>query len=307
MRGLRILTYVLLIWLLTGCELGGGKDDAFTNPTAIPPLAWVDAPINGLSISMSSYEFIAHASANTSVNQLEWVLNDASLGGTSANGQGKLATFRYHWMPQKAGVYTLKVRAQDETGVWSEFNQVTFRVDAPTPTPTLIPTITPTQEITFTPTPTETLTITPTPPAGPMTFSPGYSTNQFYYGACTPNSAEIFVQLSTLENVKHVELYLHLLDQESSQSTEWDSYSVMTSQGGGTFKTLVKSSQIPGANQFNKATVLYQFVVIGKDGKVLTRSDTYSDISLNKCGILFIQPLRTLIPVFPIKTPIVIK
>jgi len=310
MNKTRLLVFVIIISLLAGCSPAKSTArGAFISPAGDAPQAWVDAPLDGMRIPLAPYEFVAHGTAAAGVIQLEWILNGASLGGTAAEGRGKLATFRYNWTPPGGGSYTLQVRAQDGKGAWSETDQVTFTVGEPTPTFTVTPTLTLTPEIPFTATATHTATptMTPTPMAGELIFSPGFSTNQFYYGSCSPNSVEIAVLLSTTENVKHVELYLRLLDQNSSQSTDWDSYAVMSSQGGGSFWTLVKASQVPGANKFDKATLLYQFVVIGKNGKVLTRSESFNDISLNKCGYIFLQPQITLLPVEPIKTPFIIK
>jgi hypothetical protein len=290
----------------------------FVNPDGDAPQAWIDAPLDGMRIPLAPYEFVAHGSDEAGIRQLEWTLNDAPLGVSPADGGGKLSTFRWIWTPPAAGEYTLKVRAQNGADALSEYDSVTFIVGEPTPMPveiTITPTLTetPTPVITDTPTITETPTATITETATPtlipeaLTFSPGLSGSVFYYGSCQPNSVEVAVQLSNMANVKHVELYLRLLDQNSSDSTKWDSYSVMNPKGDGLFRTVVKSSTIPGADRFGKATVLYQFIVIGTNGKVLARSESYGDLSLSACRF-FISPGLTLQPILiPSKTPIIIK
>jgi hypothetical protein len=81
----------------------------------------------------------------------------------------------------------------------------------------------------------------------------------------------------------------------------------MTPKGDGLFRTVVKSGTIPGAEKYSHATVLYQFIVIGTNGKVLTRSDSFNDLSLSACAF-FIRPGVTLQPILiPSKTPIIIK
>ena len=84
---------------------------------------------------------------------------------------------------------------------------------------------------------------------------------------------------------------MRLLDKNSSGSTAWDSYAVMVDAGNGLYRVALKSSKIQGANQFASAIVLYQFIVIGTNGKVIGRSPSYNDLSLAACrGIIIIPP-----------------
>jgi uncharacterized protein YegP (UPF0339 family) len=90
-----------------------------------------------------------------------------------------------------------------------------------------------------------------------------------------------------------VELFVRLLDNDSSDSTKWDSYAVMTDAGNGLYRVALKSSNIQGANQFASSVVVYQFIVVGTNGKVIARSDSYSDLSLNTCRGVILPPGRT--------------
>ncbi len=318
MKNIRILSLILLIPILVGCT-GVKAPEKVVTAFGATLQAWIDAPLDGMRVPLSPYELVAHASGEAGIKQLEWIINDTSLGLTAADSQGKLVTFRYNWTPPGGGTYTLKVRAQENSGGWSDYDQVSFFVGEPTPTRSITPSVTPTELITLTPTSTltatssatptatATSTLTPTTVAGEIEFTPSISASQFFYGTCAPNSVGVSVNLSFTENVKHVELYLRLLDRESTSSTNWDSYAVMNNLGDGTFKTTVKSRQITGADKFSSAIVLYQFIVIGTNGKVLARSDTFNDLYLSRCGINWIPIDPLLPPIFPINTPIIIK
>jgi hypothetical protein len=93
----------------------------------------------------------------------------------------------------------------------------------------------------------------------------------------------VSAQLNHTENVKHVELYVRLQDNQGSGGTNWDSYSVMKDLGGGQFQTTVKGPKIPGADKYISAVVLYQVIAVGYNGKPVGRSETFSDVTLLKC------------------------
>jgi hypothetical protein len=116
----------------------------------------------------------------------------------------------------------------------------------------------------------------------------------------------VSVQLSNTISVKHVEIYIRLLDKNSSDSTEWDSYAVMSDMGNGLYSATVKSSEIPGTDRFSSMSVLYQFIIIGINRKVIARSPSYSDLTLTACARG--NPTFIIIPrKQPTKTPIIIK
>ena len=92
----------------------------------------------------------------------------------------------------------------------------------------------------------------------------------------------ISAQLTNYELVNNVDLFIHLEDQSSS--TGWYDYGVMSSKGSGLFQSSVKASNIEGADDFDTARVVYQFVAVGGGGAILGRSGNYYDITLNKCS-----------------------
>ena len=309
-KTLRYLCFITLISVLVGCNGKQIVRQSINIPGFDAPQAWIDAPLPETHIPLAPYEFVAHGTDQRGVSQLEWILDGASLGIVDAkNSAEKLATFMVLWTPPGPGTYTLQVKAKNGANIWSDLDEAVFYVGNTTPTLTLIPSDTPTPVISDTPTlvisdtPTLTATKTPTetktPTAIPseITYIPGLSTNQFYFGSCDTNSVNISVQLSNTISVKHVELFVRLLDNNSSASTAWDSYGVMSDKGNGNFGITVKSSKIQGANQFSSSVVLYQFIVVGTNGKVIARSSSYDDLTLFLCRGIIIPPGGpTLIP-----------
>jgi hypothetical protein len=304
MKITRPLLLLTLISFLVGCNGKPTVRQALNLPGLDAPQAWIDAPLPDMHIPFAQYEFVAHGSDQAGISQLEWILDGSTLSiMDSKNSKGKLVTFKTIWIPPAPGVYTLQVKAKNNAGVWSSLDEATFTVGDITPTPTTIQSDTPTPVITDTPTPvisytptqtatkTPTETKTPTPVPSELSYIPGLSTNQFFFGNCQPNQVDVSVQLSNTNSVKHVELFVRLLDNSSSDSTAWDSYGVMSDTGNGLFRIALKSSNIFGANKFSSAVVLYQFIVVGEKGKVIGRSPSYNDLALSFCrGIIVIPP-----------------
>jgi hypothetical protein len=307
---LRYLLFFTLISVLVGCNSKQAVRQTINIPGFDTTQAWIDAPLPEMHIPLAPYEFVAHGTDQGGVSQLEWILDGASLGIVDAkNSADKLATFMYLWTPPHSGTYTLQVRAKSNANKWSELDEAVFFVGDITPTVTLIPSDTPTPVISDTPTlvisdtptltatKTPTGTKTPTPIPSEITYIPGLSTNQFYFGSCQPNQVDVTAQLSNMIGVNHVELFVRLLDNNSSDSTSWDSYGVMSDTGNGLYRIALKSSNITGANRFSSSVVLYQFIAVGAKGKVISRSPSYNDLSLNTCrGIIIIPRLQTDIP-----------
>lgn len=299
-------SFVMLIILImaAGCDL---PQKTVLVQAVDNPHAWFDAPLNGSVLTLGeAYEVVFHIASLGGVARGELSIEGAVFATLqNPNDSISPATLRQMWTPEEPGVYTLKVRAQSISGQWSDYDQsvITVKEIIITPTITTTPTMTatPTLVASFTPTLiaslTPTATTTPTLPPVGNTYTPGLSTNQFFYGNCQPNQVDVSVQLTNTNPVKHVELYVRLLDKNSSDSTAWDSYAVMSDAGNGLYRVALKSSKIQGADQYTSAVVLYQFIVIGTNGKVIGRSPGYNDLSLAACRGIIVPPGGpTLIP-----------
>jgi len=313
----RVMLQTLLLVLLTVAMNGCGEPAAQvpTSPPPSVPQAWIDGPMDGSNIPFEPYEVIFHVGDAGGVAGGELSINGQLAANIPVPSAGTpLATLRYMWSMPSPGVYTLQARAQNAAGAWSDFVTARVTVGEPTitPSPTPVITITPT----LTPTPTATLTPTPTltSTSAPLSFAARISTDQIYNGSCGTDSVVISAQLTNYELVNNVDLFIHLEDQASS--TGWYDYGMMSSKGSGLFQTNVKASNIEGADDFDTARVVYQFVAVGGGGAILGRSGNYYDITLNKCSsgpvrrdIITVEPFVPVrpTPVEPIATYIIIK
>jgi hypothetical protein len=204
------------------------------------------------------------------------------------------------WNPPAPGNYTLRVRAQEGQGAWSDYAVANVTILGPTQTPTITPTataitITPTP-VTNTPTP---LTITPTPltptPTTPSSnpFTPSVSTNQFYYGSCSPNSVTVGVQVEGLTGVNSVILFQML------QGQDWDDGTSMAPQGKGIYVVTITGNSVPAHANYSQVNWIYEFVATDRSGQVIGRSPRYTDVNLGKCGNgVHINPVAPIKPPF---------
>ncbi len=268
--------------------------------------AWFDAPLNGTSIPLAPYEVVFHAFAESGVTQAELEANGILLA-TLPNpaGGAKLATFKYAWRPAAAGNYILRARAQSADGDWGGYATTTITFDdftitptfTYTPTITLTPTKTVSPTITHTPTktatPTRTYTPTPVPGVVP-TFSRQVSSDQFYYGGCTPNTVTVQVQVSEPEAVFSVVLF-----QKLQNLTSWDGGTAMHAAGNGKYTLTVSANTVPGREDSTSAVWLNQIAATARNGKVLARSQTYGDVTLYACRGIVPKPRGDIISPTP--------
>lgn len=267
---------------------------------------WFDAPLNGTQMPLGPYEIVLHAYAESGVGQIEVEANGSRLATLpNTNGSGNLTTFKYLWRPVSPGNYTLRARAQSQGGGWGGYatTSITFTDFTITPTFTYTPTIT------LTPTITPTFTATP-PGEASLSFNRSVSRSQFYYGGCTPDSVTIKVQVSDADAVAGVVLF-----QKLQGVTSWDGGKSMHAEGSGLFTLTVSANAVPGREDTAGALWQHQLVATDEDGNVLTRSQTYSDVTLYACGGAVPEsdeetapeePAQPIIPVRPTAIPTIV-
>jgi hypothetical protein len=275
---------LLIIIQLSACSFPQSGKAVGADKQVGSTRTWIDAPLNGSTIPFKSYEIVIHTFGSAGVTQVELSANGNVLANLSNSDPGKqLATLKYAWLPATPGNYTLRARAQSKGGAWDSETSAVVTVSNFTVTPvnTSTATVTLTPIGTFTPTGTATPTVTST--VAELSFTPRISTSTFYYGTCGSNQVTIQV-LVPGDTVASVVLFTHLQDQAGGGKTDWDEGSSMNPSGGGWFSRTISSRSVAGADRFENAWLLYQFVATDRSGKVIGRSQTYSDITLASCS-----------------------
>jgi hypothetical protein len=269
------------------------------------PLVWIDAPLDGSILPLAPYPVVAHANSPDGIARFAFSVNDGpavecagDAAGASADGTISACllshvnpfgvrvpiSLRATWSPPAPGKYVLRIRAQNAQGIWGAFAEAKVTVGGETPTPTATPAVTEPSSATASPTPTSTLTLTP---AG-LIFFPGVSTNEFHYIAqnvpqCSPLDLFLTVKVSDPGRVNGMLLFFHLQDQAGGGSTGWNSGVPMNRLADGSYSLSVASDSISRFTDYLKAWLIYQFVAADAGGKVLGRSDVYSNVTLSMC------------------------
>ena len=130
------------------------------NPPAPQPaaqgglVAWIDAPLDGTTLLLASYEVVFHCSVPSGVAWIELTVDGAILvSNAPLDTTQSLVTTRYVWTPPAPGNYTLRARARDAAGVWSDYATSVVTVEGEVASSTLA--VSPTAEPTLPPLATE--------------------------------------------------------------------------------------------------------------------------------------------------------
>lgn len=283
---------LLLCLLLAACNLPGEQ-------TVSAPQAWFDMPLpDTVFYPPNPCHLIAHGASPSGIATFEISINGAvSSTESPSDSKATLATLDIACPTLILGKNIIEVRAQDNSGGWSDSAQTTvFLVDEnppadttpPLPTETPVPTFTATPVLTATlvPTliPTFTPTFTPTPRATGGVTVERVSTNLVYLGAssCGTNEVTILARAVAPNGIKVVVLFYRF--ETGNFSSGFESIG-MKSIGGDLYETTLNpTSLLGGTIPFEQATLQYQIVIQQNDGDTSLRTPVLTDISVQACG-----------------------
>ncbi len=122
---LRIST-LLVIVLSAAC---GPTSSAIPEDVPTGPGAWIDAPLDGSTIPLASYDVVSHASDPGGMSTFELSVNGQVVSTDPAGGDQAgqtIAHISQPWLPPAPGTYLLEVRAANGNGDYgpSAFAQV---------------------------------------------------------------------------------------------------------------------------------------------------------------------------------------
>jgi len=292
MRRIKYFIYIAIILsLLLSCEfagftvdLGGGESSESSSSYSASIEAGIDSPADGSSLTMASVDISYHASSSEGVAAVELSIDGEVLSSIATPGSDqKIVALQYTWQPTAPGSHTIRVRAQDNAGVWSNFAISTINIEGVEEVQAQAPTATE-EQATSTPEPTATTEPTATPDEVTF-FDIKHDKNRLYYGSnsCGSHELTISTRVTNPDDVYVVVLFIRFADKESSDFTKWDSGRSMSKKGDDTYSVTLTSNKIPNYNKFEFAVLRYQIVAQDKDGNSIARTEVMEDLNLDFC------------------------
>ncbi|MEN6571597.1 MAG: hypothetical protein ABFD24_07140 [Anaerolineaceae bacterium] len=294
--------YRLLSLFILVCLIAAGCNQAKVDlPAAGDPVAWIDAPLDGMLLPLAPYEIVFHITDDSPLTQGEVSINGSLAAQIAVSDGGNMATLRYVWTPPANGRYVIEARGQSSDGAWSAPARVEVEVGEPTPTVTFTPTTTPTLTATPTPTLTPTETSTPTPTAtftptatrtplpgpAPITFNnvhPNTTQIFFYRDTCGRKEVDLYVTIPLASKVTKVTVNYRLVARSGTQPpTSWlskDMY-VNNATTGEWLVTIKPEAVFTGIFFYTQSVVEYQFTAFNEKGS--KSSGVYDDVKLEMC------------------------
>lgn len=158
------------------------------------PRSWIDAPQPYSSLPLAQTEILSHSTDPLRIVQVELSVNGAVVrADPNPDSERTLVTMRQPWVPPGPGNYTLRVRAQNSTGIWGDYATTVVTVGGAMTTPTASPTAPPRASPSP---PSPVVTGTPLPP---VSISFTADPTRLFVGQCATiqwqvtNAAQVFL------------------------------------------------------------------------------------------------------------------
>ncbi len=190
-----VVTVIVLLIIIIACDIGpisidlglGGDGDS-AQPEGGAVEAGIDSPSNGAALPMGPVEIAYHATSTEGVSVIELSVNGEVVNSfTNPDSDQNVLVMKYTWEPNVSGNHTIRVRAQNSEGTWSDFSTATVNIEDEGQIQQQDP---PTESET----PKETDTPSPTATPEEMTiFNIEQSLDKFYYGDGTCGSREVTI------------------------------------------------------------------------------------------------------------------
>ena len=279
MKNIPILFVLVLVLGISACgpatPAGGGIS------AADGVRAWFDAPLPGsIYWPPNPCLIVAHASSPEGIARFVLFINGAEVAQIpSPDTISHIVTLTTECTLTEPGEYLLKVRAQDNAGIWSEPVETSLIIPG-VELEAVIPTIT-TGPLARN-TPTTTLTPTTTPQPGSVTIE-RISTNLVYIGrtGCGAMDVTITARITAPKPIVTVMIFHRF--QTSGGETEFLN-ATMVPIGDGLYQvTLTPSTALGGNVPFDEATLQYQVISQLSDGDSSVRTSLLGDIQVKAC------------------------
>lgn len=276
------VTILILLLVIIACDignvsidLGGGGESSQPQERAVE--AGIDSPSNGATLPMDPIEISYHATSTEGVATIELSVNGEVVSSIdSPDSDQNVIALKYTWQPSVSGSHTIRVRAQNSAGAWSDFSAATVNIENGQQDP---PSESETPEEPDTPSPTAT-------PEEMTIFNIEHDLDKFYYGDGTCGSREITISadITHPDDAYAAILFIRFYDNNDGGGlTDWDSGRAMGRKSDDHFSATMSSDGIPNYNSFRFAVMHYQIVIQDKAGSSLARTEVIKKLLLERC------------------------
>jgi len=283
-----IVTVIVLLIVIIACDIGpisidlgfGGDGDS-AQPQDQAVEAGIDSPSNGATLPMDSIEITYHAISTEGVSAIELSVNGEVVSSfTSPDPDQNVIALEHTWQPSVSGSHTIRVRAQNSKGDWSDFSVATVNIEDDGQTQQQEPpTESETQKEADSPSPTST-------PEEMTIFNIEQSLDKFYYGGGTCGSREVTISadITHPDDAFAAILFIRFYDNNDGGGlTNWDTGRAMGRKSDEHFSATLISKDIPNYNAFRFAVMYYQIVIQDKAGNSLARTEVIKKLLLERC------------------------
>lgn len=254
-----------LLVLVSACSLWGGVPIGASADFNLG----IESPQSGETLPLGPVEVVYYASSSAGIAQVELSINNTVVDSVSSGPGQPISVSDYQWMPAEAGNYSIRVRAQNARGLWSAYEEIQVTIAAPV-LPTPVPTATP----------------VPQPTAVPFRIQDVKADAfTFYYGdnSCGQRDITITARVNQPGVAYNMVLFTRLADQESTQTTKWDSGRAMTKISDDTYRLTLKAGDIANPDDYEFATLFYQIVATRENNSELDRTTIFKNVQFEIC------------------------
>ena len=261
-RHLSLTIAGMLLLVVMACNIPGSSFGSNA-----PVNVAIESPASGARLPLVPLTIVYSASSSAGIAEVELSVNDGVVMRVTDINQSIIVS-EFIWTPDAPGEYTLRVRALSDENVWSGDSQVSITIEQ-----TLQPTVT-----------VSLPTATPEPAAAPPPFRIfDVKADEFHlYGDMTAAVRWSNSQGKLPGQVNNVVLFTRLADQESTQTTNWDSGRSM-SKASDDLSGHTDADDIPNYNKYEFANLFYQIVATGANGVELGRTTFFKNVH-SKCA-----------------------
>ncbi len=290
-----VLIAGMLLFVLLACSIGpltidlglGGDEDTSSNGASAGGgiEAGVNSPAPGAVIPAGPSEIAYYATSVDGVATIELSVDGEVLSTVSnPDTSQQVVALKYTWEPTVSGSHTIRVRAMDAKGNWSNYAAVSVTVESSQTGQQDSQPVEPVQPAEQKPTDTPSATATP---EDMTVYNVKHNQDIFYWGGGSCGSKEITIEadITHPDDAYAGMIFFRFWDKEGAGLSSWSAAYPMARDSDEHFRITISSENIANYNKFEFAVMYYQIKIQSKppNAVVLAGTDVIKQVELHRC------------------------